>query len=101
MSYILILAFVLINHPYQKINAPLKFNILLHKLLPSLFIPPLRLFLLIAALRHLLNPHPRPSTRLRQYRMYKPDHPTRRRAALGQIDRRAPCRLQRAGIVAR
>ena len=28
---------VLINHPYQKINAPLKFNILLHKLLPSLF----------------------------------------------------------------
>ena len=28
---------VLINHPYQKINAPLKFNILLHKLLPLLF----------------------------------------------------------------
>ena len=25
------------HHPYQKINAPLKFNILLHKLLPSLF----------------------------------------------------------------
>ena len=29
---------VLINHPYQKINAPLKFNILLHKLLPLLFV---------------------------------------------------------------
>ena len=28
---------VLINHPYQKINTPLKFHILLHKLLPSLF----------------------------------------------------------------
>ena len=28
---------VLINHSYQKINTPLKFNILLHKLLPLLF----------------------------------------------------------------
>ena len=28
---------VLINHPYQKINAPLKFNILLHKLLTLFF----------------------------------------------------------------
>ena len=28
---------VLIDHPHQKINTPLKFHILLHKLLPSVF----------------------------------------------------------------